>query len=67
MRCTAGWTDRHDIPDHFKVAIKLLVGTWYENREQDVIGTIVTTLPSGVMFILKANPEYYFDFLKYPD
>lgn len=63
IRMTAGWADRHDIPDHFKIAIKLLVGNWYENREEAVIGTIATTLPEGVDAILLGNPEYSYYFL----
>lgn len=58
IRFVAGWTDHHDIPDHFKTAIKLLVGTWYNNREEVITGTIVTTLPVGVDAILTGNLEY---------
>lgn len=58
IRFVAGWTDHHDVPDHFKVAIKLLVGSWYNNREEVVTGTIVSTLPVGVDAILTGNLEY---------
>ena len=59
IRCVAGWTDRHDIPDHFKIAIKLLVGHWYTNREA-VTELNLKVLPEGVDAILTGNPEYHF-------
>ena len=58
IRFVAGWTDHHDVPAHFKTAIKLLVGSWYNNREEVITGTIVTTLPVGVDAILTGNLEY---------
>lgn len=58
IRYVAGWSDHHDIPDHFKTAMKLLVGSWYNNREEVITGTIVTTLPVGVDAILTGNLEY---------
>lgn len=37
-----------DVPEPLKIAVKLLVGAWYENREQTVIGVSVSQLPMSV-------------------
>lgn len=37
-----------DVPDPLKIAVKLLLGAWYENREQTVIGVSVSQLPMSV-------------------
>lgn len=37
-----------DVPSEIKLAVKLLVGAWYENREQTVIGVTVSELPVSV-------------------
>jgi len=41
----AGYGAAADVPEHAKLAIKLLLGHWYLNREQVVIGTIVSSVP----------------------
>lgn len=41
-----------DIPAQIIHAIKLLIGHWYENREEVVTGTIATKLPDTVQFLL---------------
>lgn len=45
----AGYTT---VPETVKLAIKLLVGQWYENREQIILGTIVADMPNGVRALL---------------
>lgn len=60
IRFEAGWDDRHDIPDHFKVAVKLLVGHWYKHREQVIVGAVANELPEGVDHIIRGNQEYFF-------
>lgn len=35
----AGYGDAEDVPEAIKQAIKLLVGHWYENREEVIIGS----------------------------
>ncbi len=37
-----------DVPEPLRSAMKLLVATWFENRESVVIGTIVSVLPQAV-------------------
>ncbi|WIX32508.1 head-tail connector protein [Salinicola sp. JS01] len=41
-----------ETPDDIKVALHLLIGHWYENRESVVIGTIATDVPMGVDMLL---------------
>lgn len=41
------------LPEAIRRAILLIVGHLYENREQTVIGTIVSELPMGVLFLLQ--------------
>lgn len=41
------------LPEAIRRAILLIVGHLYENREQTVIGTIVSELPMGVLFMLQ--------------
>jgi uncharacterized phiE125 gp8 family phage protein len=41
-----------DVPACIRQAILLLVGDWYENREETVIGTISSPLPTGVKYLL---------------
>ena len=48
---TAGYGDPADVPDVFKTAIKLVVGSMYENRESVIIGTIVAQDPTLVTLL----------------
>jgi uncharacterized phiE125 gp8 family phage protein len=41
-----------NIPEDIKVALKLLVGNWYDNREASITGTINTALEFGVTALL---------------
>lgn len=49
---TAGYGAAAAVPSNIKHAIKLLVGSWYENREQVITGTIVAELPRAVDALL---------------
>ncbi|MEQ7870743.1 head-tail connector protein [Chromohalobacter salexigens] len=40
------------IPPDIRVALLLLVGHWYENREQVITGTITSEVPMGVAALL---------------
>ncbi len=51
---TAGYGAAADVPDDVKNAIKLLVGSWYEYRE-DATEMNLTTSPSGVKALLWPN------------
>lgn len=44
--------DAADVPPAIKVAIMLIVGNWYENREAVNVGNIVHELPIGVYALI---------------
>lgn len=49
IAATAGQTET---PPDVEVAVLLLIGHWYENRESVVIGTITSEVPMGVDMLL---------------
>lgn len=51
----AGYGAAAAVPETTKQAIKLLAGSFYENREGLVTGTIVAALPLGVESLLSAE------------
>ena len=52
----AGYGDSGaDVPAGIRLAIRQIAGSWYENREAVVVGTIVNRLPMGVDYILRAH------------
>lgn len=52
-RITSGYGETADIPTAVIQAVKLLVGHWYENREDVVIGTITASIPRGVQHLIE--------------
>lgn len=51
---TVGYGDAaDDVPAAIKHAALLIIGHYYENREDSVIGTITAKLPDGVMSLLR--------------
>lgn len=48
IQFTCGYGAASAVPQSIKNGMLLLVANWYENREQAVIGTIVSELPWGV-------------------
>ena len=52
---TAGFTT---VPEDIKLAIKMLVNTLYERREDVVVGTIVADFPLGVKALLMPYKTY---------
>lgn len=53
IRYVAGYGDAAtDVIPNIKHALKMLVQTWFENREDVVVGTIVTDAPNGVKRLL---------------
>jgi uncharacterized phiE125 gp8 family phage protein len=40
------------IPDDIKQGMLLLIGNWYENREENVVGTVVNKLPTAAEALL---------------
>lgn len=50
---TAGYgSTAADVPAPLRSAILLLIGLLYENRESVIIGTISSTLPMGITFLI---------------
>ena len=47
-----------EVPKPLLHAIRLMVGHWYEQRQQVVVGTIVANLPLGIYSLL--NPYRVF-------
>jgi len=48
IQFTAGYGTASQVPASIKHGMLLLVANWFENREQAVIGTIISELPWGV-------------------
>jgi uncharacterized phiE125 gp8 family phage protein len=44
-----------DVPDDVKAAIKLTLGSLFEHRESQVVGTIASALPIGVEALLRPH------------
>jgi len=53
VRTTAGYTETA-VPDPLVQAMRLLVGHWYEQRTQVIVGTITAQIPLGIHALL--NP-----------
>lgn len=52
----AGYGDAaEDVPEGLIVALKMLVGHWFENREPVVTGTIVASLPLAFTSLIEAE------------
>jgi uncharacterized phiE125 gp8 family phage protein len=51
----AGFASPNDVPAVVKRAMHLLIGTWYVNREADVVGrsAAAVELPTGVQLLLR--------------
>ena len=49
---TAGFGAADDVDEGLKVAIKMLVGHWYDNRETVVMGMSAIELPMAVSALL---------------
>lgn len=48
----AGYADADAVPEAIKVAIQLMVGHWYLNREAVALGSIATEIPMGASALL---------------
>lgn len=55
MVYTAGFTS---VPEDIKLAIKMMVNTLYERREDVIVGTIVADFPLGVKALLMPYKTY---------
>jgi uncharacterized phiE125 gp8 family phage protein len=49
---TAGWPDDENVPPAIKQATKLICGTLYENREDVIVGVMVSQLPTTIRNLL---------------
>ncbi|MEN8819914.1 MAG: head-tail connector protein [Abyssibacter sp.] len=47
-----GWPDRESVPEAIKSAMKLIIGTLYEHREEVVVGATAVELPFAVKHLL---------------
>jgi uncharacterized phiE125 gp8 family phage protein len=63
IRMTVGKADAADIPEIFKLAIKLLVAHWFVNREETT-PVDLRTIPYGVRDLIWANSETHFLILR---
>lgn len=53
IRFTAGYgVNAEDVPDAIRQAMRLMIGAWYENREDLVLGDAAQTIPLGAMALL---------------
>ncbi|HDZ21933.1 hypothetical protein LCGC14_0714600 [marine sediment metagenome] len=52
VRYVAGYGDIDDVPADARLAMLMLLGHWYENREAVVIGTITAEVPKAVDALL---------------
>lgn len=52
VRVVVGYGDDANIPQEYKQAILLLLGHWYENREQVTVGEVAREIPMGVEALL---------------
>ena len=48
VRYVCGYGLQEDVPETLKVAMKLLIGEFYKNREATITGTIISALPIGI-------------------
>lgn len=49
---TAGYGGAEDVPADIKEAVKLILGSFYEHREEQVVGTIATRMPFAAREVL---------------
>lgn len=49
----AGYTEPEDVPAPLLQALLLIVGTFYENRETIVVGSVVSEIPNAAEWLLR--------------
>lgn len=53
IRFTAGYgTTAEDVPEAIRQAMRLMIGAWYENREDLVLGDAAQSIPLGAQALL---------------
>lgn len=58
VRFTAGHATAAEVPEPIKQAIRLIVGNWYQNREEVVVGSTVAKLPNAADVLLAPYRVY---------
>lgn len=58
IRYVAGYGAANDVPEQIKQAIKLVIGDWYEVRENMITGTITSTVDFGVRALIQSVRNY---------
>lgn len=54
VRFITGYADAASVPESLKMAMKLVIGHLYVNRESTISGTIISKLPMGVDTLIDA-------------
>jgi uncharacterized phiE125 gp8 family phage protein len=52
VRFSGGFISPNPIPKPLILAMKLMIGHWYRNRSESVIGTIVSEIPMGAKVLM---------------
>jgi uncharacterized phiE125 gp8 family phage protein len=60
VRYVAGYGDAAAVPEPIKAAMKLLIGHWYENREEVNVGQVTSTVPMAAEALL--SPYVFWTF-----
>ena len=55
VRLVVGYGDPSAVPETIKAARKLMIGNWYENREEVNIGNMTSLIPNTVDVLLSAE------------
>lgn len=55
VRLVVGYGDASAVPETIKAAMKLMVGNWYENREEVIVGSTITEVPNSVDALLSTE------------
>lgn len=53
IRFVAGYGGPGEVPETIKQAMRLMIGAWYEGRENDIVGTIVAEVPLSASRLLR--------------
>lgn len=52
IKYVSGYTDAAAVPAPIKAAIKMMLGHWYENRQDVTVGTIAPPMPMASQYLL---------------
>ncbi len=60
VRYVAGWTSASNVPQRVRQAMLLLIGHWYENRENTTVGAVSRSIEFGVTSLLGVDRAFEF-------